>query len=184
MEDTFLGGTLSLTVDVVESLQVEPKRAGWTSYQGRAEAADINGDGYMDAVLALYEANITGLQSGAVYVYEGTEEGLAAAPARVLSSYGRRDRFGRSMNMNDFNQDGLVDLAVGSDGFDTGLADGGAVIVYYGVEGGFFEETPAIVLPSAYSYDNLGYSLTSCDFNGDGWLDLAAGALSSENREL
>ena len=58
------------------------------------------------------------------------------------------------------------------------------MFVYYGIEGGFFDEAPAIVLPSAYSYDNLGYSLTSCDFNGDGWLDLAAGALSAENREL
>lgn len=182
--DDFLGAALTLTIDVVEAFDAAPVRAGSTSYQGRAETADINGDGHMDAVLALYEANISALQSGAVYIYEGTEDGLAAEPARVLSSYNRRDRFGRSMTLNDFDGDGLIDLAVGADGLDTGLADGGGIFVYHGIEGGFFADVPTTVLPSAYSYDNLGYSLTSCDFNGDGWVDLAAGALVAENREL
>lgn len=184
VEDLFVNGSVSLTVDVIDSLSASPMRAGLTTYQSRAVTADINGDGYMDAVLSLYEANITGLQSGAVYVYEGTADGMAATPARVLTSYGRRDRFGRSMTLDDFNDDGWIDLAVGADGLDTGLTDGGGISIYYGIEGGFFEELPAMVLPSSYSYDNLGYSLTSCDFNGDGWVDLAAGAMNSENREL
>lgn len=184
VEDDFLASSLILTVDVIDALMAYPVRAGYASYQGRVETADINGDGHMDAVFALFEASISGLQSGAVYVYEGVEGGMATAPVRVITSYGRRDRFGRSLTLNDFNDDGLIDLAVGADGLDTGLADGGGISVYYGIEDGFFTELPAIVLPSAYSYDNLGYSLTSCDFNGDGWVDLAAGALYAENRDL
>jgi hypothetical protein len=182
--DDFLPATTSITVDVVAHLIASPKRAGLSSYQGHARTADINGDGRTDAVLSLYESSITAFQSGAVTIYQGTDEGLDPVPVRVLSGWERRDNFGRSISLADYDGDGSVDLAVGVDGYDTGLVDAGAIFVYYGIEDGFFEAEPTVMLPAPNSFDHVGFSVTSCDFNGDGLMDIAGSALYGENKDL
>lgn len=82
----------------------------------------------------------------------------------------------------DFNGDGYADLAIGVPGKDTEAAtDAGVVYVTYGARSGlsqrtqtFSQQTPGIQ-ESADESDHFGETLTTGDFNGDGYTDLAVG---------
>ena len=185
LTDTFTGESVPLVVEVIGALEADPVRAGdATNWAVIAAPGDIDGDGYPDVVVSRFEADVAAVTSGAVYIYQGGEEGLDPAPVRVLSGTDRRDEFGRGLATGDFDGDGLVDLAVGADAYNAGLTDNGAVFVYPGVSGQFFSAGPSQILAGQYGYDRLGWRVTACDFNGDGLDDIAASAWTGENRDL
>jgi len=67
----------------------------------------------------------------------------------------------------DFDNDGNVDLAVGSSSGDSSRAST-SVTILYGRGDGTFEAPLAV----GSSYGSIG--VAAADFNGDGWLDRAA----------
>ena len=142
---------------------------------------DINGDGFPDVALGLQEADHNGFNSGSVLLYAGRPDGLDSVPARVVSGLDRRDEFGRGLAVADLNADGLVDLIVGAPVADAITADAGAVYIYRGVLGGFFEAEPAYTLSSRRANDRFGQSVGVCDLNGDGRLDLVVGAIGLDD---
>jgi hypothetical protein len=95
------------------------------------------------------------------------------------------DRFAWSLATGDFNGDGADDLASGvpyDDGF--GVPDSGLVIVRYGIPGSGLETGLADNALSQFfggspdpdeENDLFGRELAACDFNGDGFDDLAVG---------
>jgi hypothetical protein len=95
------------------------------------------------------------------------------------------DRFAWSLATGDFNGDGADDLASGmpyDDGF--GVPDSGLVVVRYGIPGSGLETGIANHALSQFfggspdpdeEHDWFGWSLAACDFNGDGFDDLAVG---------
>ena len=183
--DSFTGLTTSIRVAVMAPLNFNVERAGDGSYEAvTLGPGDINGDGYNDAILSLREADITAFDSGAVYIYAGGPDGLDPEPVRVISSQNRRTYLGRSAAVHDLNDDGLVDLLVGSDAADIGATDNGLVQVFMGVDGQFFEANPSVELPGVFGYDRAGYGVTARDFNGDGFEDIASTALYGEDRDL
>jgi hypothetical protein len=96
------------------------------------------------------------------------------------------DLFGWALATGDFNGDGADDLATGIR-LDNGIVgsdiqDSGTVIVRYGILGsGLAANLASTVLRQtanpdpAEVGDQYGYALASCDFNGDGFDDLAVG---------
>jgi hypothetical protein len=84
----------------------------------------------------------------------------------------------------DFNGDGFSDLVIGAP-FDSVGAAGyaGAVHVVYGASGGLrnsalnqtFTQSSAGIYDDPEAFDYFGYSLTTGDFNADGYADLAIG---------
>jgi hypothetical protein len=156
--------------------------------------ADFNGDGREDVAIGVpLEDFVPGkINDGAVNVIYGTGAGLKA-PGNQLwgqDSPGiggvakSGDEFGRSLAAGDFNGDGFADLAVGVpfDDVAPGKINDGAVNVIYGSRVGLTatgnqvwgQNSPGIE-GVAESGDELGFSLTSGDYNGDGRSDLAIG---------
>ncbi|CAM3195954.1 VCBS repeat-containing protein [Stackebrandtia soli] len=78
---------------------------------------------------------------------------------------------------NDFDGDGVRDIALGSPG-DTvsGIDDAGAVYVRHSRNGAAYSITQSSVGDSPHSYGHFGMSVDSYDANGDGCSDLVVGA--------
>ena len=149
-----------------------------------ASAGDVNGDGYPDVVVGapLYDG-AAGADSGKAFVYLGSAEGPSLAPGWSAEGELAGSRFGSAVaSVGDMNGDGFGDVAVGAPGFsdpdDLPFRFSGRIYVYLGSAGGL-SPTPAVAVDGR-GYDlgftqGLGGSLTSGDFNGDGFSDVLAG---------
>ena len=184
-EDAFTGQTVELVVDAVEAFQHESVWAGdATLHAPVVTPGDIDGDGYPDVLFGYFEADVLATLGGAIFIYRGGAEGIDPEPARVIAGVDRRDEMGRGLAVGDFDADGLLDLAAAANGRDVGAVDTGEVAVYYGEAGKLFADAPAQTFSAPFAGDRLGFAAAACDFDGDGYDDLAASAWAAENRDL
>jgi hypothetical protein len=169
--------------------------------QGSEVTADFNGDGFEDKAIGVpYEDIGSTVDAGAVHVIYGSARGLNATAVlpdqfwtqnSIGGNIETRDWFGSSLSSGDYNNDGFDDLAVGSPfedislGFPPELVDAGALTVIYGSAVGL-SFTPEPIPPfwiqgffflkdTVEAGDLFGFSLSSGDYNGDGFDDLTLG---------
>ncbi|HUF53787.1 MAG TPA: FG-GAP repeat protein [Dehalococcoidia bacterium] len=156
---------------------------------------DIDGDGVSDLVAAARDADGLGERnnSGEVYVILGDEDlpssiDLASdqTDARIIGA-DRDDSFGFSVAVGDFDGDDRADIVVGAalaDSCANSRADGGELYLIPGKE--VRGETDLASQPDtarvygAESGDELGFSLATGDFDGDGLSEVLAGALLAD----
>lgn len=158
-----------------------------------ASAADLNGDGRDDLVIAASGKAVKGVTVvGAVHVLRGSERGVSTRSDQFLSqatswlpSNGPEvgDFFGAGgVVSDDFNRDGHDDIAIGShlenlgpDGFDNGTVEvvrGGPDGISYRGARRLTQATigaPGGIEPG----DRFAQALAAGDFNGDRFGDLA-----------
>lgn len=184
LRDRFTAQTTRVRITSVAPQSFSAERTGDGLLVARfASPGDIDGDGNADLIMTNPEADVEAVNGGAAFVYAGTGQGLEPEPAWVLAGRGRRDQLGQALAVADFDQDGRSDFAVGAPFEDTnGSGNVGTVRIHRGVAGGWFEPAPAWRLVGRFGGDLFGYSLTACDFNDDGWVDLAVGARDAEDR--
>lgn len=185
LTDRFLGHTVQMRVDVVESLQGDmPVFNSGDALERLLPAGDLNDDGWPDLLVADGHSNVFAGRGGALYVLHGSAEGFVERPAQVLGNGGRNDWFGHGIAIGDVDRDGHTDLVAGARLADIGTADNGAVFIHRGRADGTFDEQPSHVLAGPRSGDHSGFSVGVCDFNGDGLLDVASGAILYEDNTL
>jgi hypothetical protein len=164
---------------------------------GRALAvSDFDGDGNDDLAISAWSEDLgdNGGQ-GVVHILYGSSSGLqTGSPTDQLwhqnkpgvnDSAEPNDNFGWALTASDFNGDGFGDLAISVPSESVGTKAGaGAVNVLYGSENGlqtaspadqFWHQNVAGVEEMNEIGDSFGYALTSGDYNGDGFGDLAVG---------
>ncbi len=159
---------------------------------------DFDGDGYADLVIgAPYEDIGSEVDAGGAIVLRGS-----SALARSLGNvYWTQDSSGvpgipedgdlaaSSLTHGDFDGDGYTDLVWGSRGEDIStVEDAGMVTAVYGSTSGLDGTTAEnwhqddTGVPDAAGEDyEFGYSVTTGDFNGDGYADLVAGVPGSDS---
>jgi hypothetical protein len=159
--------------------------------------SDFNGDGFPDLAIGVpHDDTEDASDAGAVNVMYGSLVGIqvntppdqrwsqSSLDIKGIAAAG--DGFGSAIAAGDFNQDGFADMAVGTPGDSVNdLADAGVVNVLYGSSAGLEAETPIDdqlwtqeatgVSDQAEKGDGFGGALSSGDFNGDGFDDLAIG---------
>ena len=157
-------------------------------------AGDFNGDGYVDLAVSspVADLNSSVANTGGVWIMYGTSTGLKAGPSVVFypsSNAHANERYGNALAAGDFNNDGACDLAIGAPWDDVNsVADAGSVQVLKGVKGSIYtgggltsagalnlDRSLAGIPGAATAQDYFGMVLSSGDFNGDHYLDLAIG---------
>jgi hypothetical protein len=157
-------------------------------------AGDFNNDGIGDLAVGVpFEQHGVGIGfAGAVNVLYGTAGGLTGTGSQLFTQDSPGvpgaaelgDIFGGTLAASDFDNDDIVDLAVGVPAESLGGVGGaGAVNVLYGTAGGlsgsgsqlFTQNSPGV--PGvAEQDDRFGAALAAGDFDNDGAGDLAVGA--------
>ncbi|MFA6183734.1 MAG: FG-GAP-like repeat-containing protein [Parcubacteria group bacterium] len=135
-------------------------------------SGDFDYDGRIDlAVGAHYYSSYTG--RAYIFYCDGSIPASATSADVIITGESGSNYFGYSMTSGDFNSDSRTDLAVGA---NYNLTNRGAAYIFY--NDGSIPTTAATadVKISGETASNLGYSLTSGDFNSDSRTDLAVGA--------
>lgn len=141
-----------------------------------ANAGDVNGDGYSDAIVGAPDASNGQAGEGLAFVHYGSITGLAAAPSLILEEDVAGAAFGRSVaSAGDVNGDGYADVLVGAP-LNGGF---GRTYLYHGGPAGL-NGTPALILNGSPG-SLFGASVFKAgDHNCDGYSDVVIGAPGEE----
>ena len=172
-------GTSSLKRDTKHSLSIRAKDSAgnispavtFNIILGRNK--DFNGDGYPDIAV--------GGTSGTpkITVYKGGPNYTSitsSASADQTYTGSAANYFGYLMEYGDFNGDGFGDLIITEDG--NGAASKGKISIYNGSASGLNASASGVINYETVNY-NLGRQVTSGDFNGDGFDDIAVTAAAN-----
>ena len=142
---------------------------------------DINGDGFLEIAVGAPGDDSGGFDRGAVWILSLENDGSIYFSQRITYptvAIADHDAFGTSVTaIGDLDYDGIVDLAVGAPGDDSGRADGGAVWVLYMNPNGTARDSHKLDNYFIEAGAGLGSSVAGLgDLNFDGIPDIAAGA--------
>lgn len=184
IEDRFVGLRTTLLVDVLEPMALGQENADGelTSTQQVMRAGDLDGDGYDDVVITNPEAAFGGWRSGLVGVWRGGPSGLEAEPDWTWSGSAQLDQGGYQVALGDFDADGETDLVVTAWEADILGSGDGMFALFLGVSGGTFRAEPDLVVAGQEDFDRRGRGVVACDFDGDGYDDLAVSSYTAEDR--
>ena len=180
-------------VRIAEGLNGGPE-VKFTDYFGYSSASigDLNRDGIPDLVVGAPFDSTGGQSRGAIYVMFLNSEGSAKLTVRIASglnggpTLANTDYFGVSLtSLGDLDGDGVVDLAVGAAGDDTGGLGRGAVYILRLNADGTAKSTTRIASslnggPVLGAGDSFGVVASLGDLDGDGVTDIAVGAASAD----
>jgi FG-GAP-like repeat/FG-GAP repeat len=167
--------------------------AAWTAESDQANArlgnavataGDVNGDGFSDVIVGVWQYDNVEPNEGRAYVYHGSGLGLATTPAWSAESNLTTTRYGYSVaTAGDVNGDGFADVIVGANEFDNGEANEGRAFVYHGSAAGLGFGTAWTAEPNQASAWFGTSVATAGDVNGDGFSDVIVGAHLYDNGE-
>lgn len=147
-------------------------------------AGDINRDGYDDVIVGAPNGSKANTpNSGVVYIYLGSANGINPQNVTNVSSGLTNTHIGNSLSSEDTNGDGYSDIIVGANQASIGQNGEGAVYIWRGSASGI--ATDAVfhnLLQSDQADAGMGISVAGAgDVNGDGYGDIVVGSDKFDN---
>ena len=167
------------------------------NFSGTMAAGDFNNDGFDDLVSSANHSGFCATPSlcndgiGLLFIQYGAafgdfieREKITEDSPGVPGNAEPGDFFGAALAAGDFNGDGREDLAVGAPEEDIGdIRNAGSVTILYGAGNGLLAGAASSIVFNQGSFglnsetgDLFGKTLTTGDYNRDGFDDLAIGA--------
>ena len=172
-------------------------------FGGALAVGDFDNDSFDDLAIGVPGENLLGVDSaGAVHILYGSARPqrlngtrslfLAQSLSEITESPKAGDEFGAALTTGDFNGDNFSDLAVGVPGESINNDDNaGKVSIFFGSADGLvisgnqlISQGDIGIADSPEANDNFGSTLSSGDYNGDGFDDLAIGTPNEDIQGL
>lgn len=140
------------------------------SDEGPIMMADLNHDGFDDLIISAPHADLVNYtDNGRVDIHYGTASGLNLVPDAILTGEGDDFNFGTSMDVGDFNHDGISDLVIGIPGWhqinETEVMHG-QIQVYLGNETGISSQPWSSI--DGTGNESLGFLVKALHLNDQG----------------
>jgi len=151
----------------------EERRTEWP--QGGVEdvkAADLNGDGWLDLIVATYRLRGSMHYDLGTYIYWGSPNGFDPTNVQYLPAYSAV-----GATVADWDGDGYLDLFLPNYHYGN-TRESVASYLYWGGPKGFSEDNRTELMVDS------GHGAMAGDFNGDGLLDLAVSCHSRNGTHL
>ena len=158
----------------------EGNQAGAQFGRAVSTAGDVNGDGYADVIIGSWAFDNGETDEGAVWVYQGSSDGLGTISSWFAESDTASAHFGQSVDTaGDVNGDGYADVIIGA--YYYGATHEGAAVLWHGSSAGLGASgTPTNAdwgVEGNQDGAYFGHSVASAgDVNGDGYADVIVGA--------
>ena len=156
---------------------------GNTTNYTLSPAGDVNGDGYADVMVSLFNNEFGVSKDGNVQLFMGTGNGISNQATWNTEGKGGSN-FGESIaSAGDVNGDGFFDIIIGASRYSNGEENEGGAFVFYGSPSGP-SKTPSWSIESNQANAFFGVSVsTAGDVNKDGYADVIIGANYYDNGE-
>jgi hypothetical protein len=134
---------------------------------------DLNGDGYVDLVVAATNYDVVTLNvndnNGRVYVYYGSASGISTTPSVTLTGEAVNHQLGRYFAIGDIDGDKIADLAIGVPAYGTNST--GRIYVYLGSSSGI-PTSASFTIDAPTQWSQYGQNIVLCDINGDSYKEI------------
>ncbi|WP_127716052.1 FG-GAP-like repeat-containing protein [Halobacteriovorax sp. HLS] len=144
-------------------------------------AFDINRDGYSDLLVGAPTEDRVGANTGSIYIYYGSANGLNSSPSQILDHPTNtvNEGFGTTIRVADLDKDGYYEIIASAKYADTPSTNAGGFWIIPGTSNILYSTASAlrVDMPAALvsASDECGHGLETGDYNGDGLLDIYLG---------
>ena len=141
---------------------------------------DSEAEEFLDGRVVVTYGSVQGLKDANKQIFQQTTDGIVPLP---FNTEPHKDRgFGTSLSTGDYNHDGYTDLIIGNSTRDH---KSGSITVLYGSSSGLtttnskmFNQDSKGIPGTVEVNDLFGSTLSSGDYNNDGYTDLAIGIIN------